>query len=179
MPRTNQADLTTPSRPRLNPHPRLIYCRRRASLSPDPCIQPKRNTPRRQPVRQVTEIATRATVSLANPSKTEIDSIRQPDPSLIRKQRLSSVFSLDSVHLVISPWNVSTIQRSTQCTEIDQKKPARLRITPDPSMPPRHIYRRHDLDIDRIRNTAAADRDRVREVIRMVAGAIVVNDFRQ
>src|SRR5262249_10581597 len=101
---------------------------------------PKRNTQRLQPVRRAAGIVTRATVSSTHPTKIEIDRVRKADPRLIREQCFSSIYLLDSIDFVIPARNVSTIQGSAQCAEVDQKKSARLRIAPNACVLPRYIY---------------------------------------
>src|SRR5215470_1770185 len=43
----------------------------------------------------------------------------------------------------------------------------------------RNIYRRYNLDVHRMRGSAAADRHRILDVKRMMAGLIFVHDFRE
>src|SRR5262245_16797837 len=104
-------------------------------------------------------------MSSAHPTKIEVDHVCKPDPRLIWEQCLRPVFLLDSIDLVIPAWNVSTIQGSAQCAEVDEKKRARLRIAPNACVLPRHIHGRHNLNVDRICSTAAADRDRTPDIV--------------
>src|SRR5262249_41296503 len=95
------------------------------------------------------------------------------DTCLIRKQRFISVFSPGSVHFVVSAWNMSTVQRRAQCTQVDQEKPARLSLEPNSCVLSRHIDRRHDFNVDRICDTATTDSDRRPDIVGMMAGCIV------
>ena len=87
----------------------------------------------------------------------QIDRIRKTDARLIRKRRLHTVLSLGAVHLVVAARHVAPVQRRAERAQIDQKESPGLAVAANPRVLARHVQRRHDLDIHRVRDASATD----------------------
>src|SRR5215469_10693000 len=117
--------------------------------------------------RRTAKIVTRAIASsswAAHPAEIEVNGVCKADAGLTRKLR----FRLRPAR------DMASIERRAQRAQIDQKEISSLMIASNARMFARHIHRRHNLDVHGMRGSAAADRHRIFDVQRMMAGLILV-----
>ena len=75
---------------------------------------------------------------------------------------------------------VAAVQRRSERAQIDQEEPIARRIPADAGVLTRHVGRRGDADVDRIRDAAAPDGEAVLgHVVEMMTGLVVVLDVAQ
>src|SRR5262245_31299808 len=99
----------------------------RFAFNRDPWFLPKRNTPRPRRGRPTAGIGTRAIASsswTARPAKAKVNGFCQADARFIREPRFRFRSARD----------MASIERRTECAQIDQKEISCLRIAADARM---------------------------------------------
>src|SRR5439155_25673 len=93
----------------------------------------------------------------------------------VGQQRFGSVLPFCSVDLVETLRHVAAVQRRSKRAQIDQEEAIARRIPADAGVFTRHVGRRGDADVHRVRDSTASDGEAVLgHVVEMMTGLVVV-----
>src|SRR4249919_1830236 len=113
-------------------------------------------------------------------SEIEEDRASESDIRDVGQRRLGSVLPFCAVDLVETLGYVAAVQGRSERAQIDQEEPIARRIPADASVLTRHVGRRGDADVHRIRDATAPDGEAVRgHFVAMMTRLVVVLDVAQ